>query len=240
MILSRNRGWLRLTAAALLLALGLAYAGPAAAADQSDRKQVLVLFPPDNPANVKTGLLDALADGLKAHVHAAGVYQAVEYSPRASSIARALAEVRLTDADVRAPFDFDKGVMLGKEMGCDFFLVSSVEEYKYDKEKNSVALILLAQIGNPKTGKLVNTATVTGTAADALGLRDEDQLSTQAAIDAVNQLSRGLFPAPTTTELRPKRSKNLVWVLLGVAAVVALSGGGGGGTNEDQLPPPPP
>jgi hypothetical protein len=241
MMLSRNRSWPRAIAVALIVAFAVTYAGPVAAQGVTGQKKVLVLFPPDNPANVKPALLQALTDGLKAQVHAAGIYQVVEYSPRASSIARALAEQRLTDQDVRGPFDLQRGVVLGKEMGCDLFMVSSVEEYKFDKEKTAVSLIILGQIGDPKTGKLICTATVTGTAADALGLREEDQLATLAAIDAVNQLDKGLFPERPVIEKAPKKNKNLVWVLLGVAAlVVAANANQGGGGQDNEGPPAPP
>ena len=242
MILTGHRGWLRYTALSLLGALALMYGAPVLAADDTPaaQKKTLVVFPSDNPANVGASLLDALANSIKVQVHAAGVYQVVEYTPRLASLERALREQRLTEQDVRAPFDLAKGVTLGKEMGCDLFLVSSVEEYKYDKDKNAVSLILLAQIGDPKTGKLVGTATVTGAAADALGLREEEQLATLAAVDAVNQLAAGLFPKPEVIQQGPKKNKNLVWVLLSVAAAVLLASNKseGGGGNENPPPPP--
>ena len=241
MLFSSHRGWLRFTALALLVALGVAYSVPVLAADKVLPSKTLVIFPPDNPGNVNPSLLSSIADSIKAQAHASGDYQVVEFTPRIASIARALQEQRLTDEDVRAPYDVTKATLLAKELSADVFFVSSIEQYTYDKDKNTVSVLLVGQLGDPKTGKLVATSTVTGTASDVVGGRTEDQLATLAAIDAVNQLSRGLFPAPPVVVKAKKSNKSLLWIVLGVAAavVIANNGGGNGGSSQDGPPPPP-
>jgi hypothetical protein len=242
MSFSRHRGWLRFTALVLLVAFGVTFGMPVLAADKVVPNKTLVIFPPDNPGNVNQSLLTSFADSIKAQAHASGEYQVVEFSPHIASIARALTEQRLTDEDVRAPYDTTKATLLAKEMSADVFLVSSVEQYTYDKEKNTVSILLVGQLGDPKTGKLTATSTVTGTATDAVGGRNEDQLTTLAAIDAVNQLAKGLFPmAGVVVVKEKKKNKNLLWVVLGVAAAVAISNSnsGGGGGSDDGPPPPP-
>lgn len=247
MVAARRSGLFRFSAYAVLAGLTVWLGAPLAyALDKAPPKDTLVIFPAQNPQNVDAGVVERVNDGLRGGLMASDIYSVVDWSKKSPPILRARSELRLAEDDLQEPFDLDKATKLGAELGCDLVMVGSIEEYKFDEEKNQVELGILVQLVEPTTSQLVRATRVTGVGGDPLGKgHDESQMALTAADDAIAQAVSGLMPRPGEgPEAQPtvKKKKNTwIYVLLLGGLVAALSGsGGGGGVDAGDGPPPPP
>ncbi|MCS6777943.1 MAG: hypothetical protein RMJ43_13610 [Chloroherpetonaceae bacterium] len=122
-------------------------------AEEAPRRVVLV-FPPD-VANAETSddgfnpeqLTDIVVDVIQSRLKSVGGYRTVYYSRGLPTIRRAVIEGTLTTAEADRPFSPDEKVRkLAQLAGHDLVLVSSIDDYQYDPEKNQVTLVMSARL----------------------------------------------------------------------------------------------
>lgn len=117
-------------------------------------RRVVLVFPPD-VANTETSddgfnpeqLTDIVVDVIQSRLKSVGGYRTVYYSRGLPTIRRAVIEGTITTAEADRPFAPDEKVRrLAQLTGHDLVLVSSIDDYQYDPEKNQVTLVMSARL----------------------------------------------------------------------------------------------
>ncbi|MCC6444049.1 MAG: hypothetical protein IT210_11420 [Armatimonadetes bacterium] len=216
----------------------------------------VVAFPFENTTGKGT---DQLGSSLSAAIRAtlSQQYAVYGFNPKSPSVERAVSENRLTRQDIAPPFDTDKAVKIGKEMGADLVMVGSIDEITYDPNAKTSSLTVTVQLVDVKTGTPAKTTAVTGRSKEGAQSADEGALMAQALDDVIAKTTQALgvekaAPAPgeqpkARGEKKPvtkkARNRTATGVLLGLLVILlaaSSNGGGGGGGSSTELPPPPP
>lgn len=233
------------------LAASVALAAQAPVGDTTS----LVIFPYENTTSAGGKEIGGdVAAAVRSWLGFTSAYSSVVFSPKAPSMERATREKRVEPADLEGPFDKDKALKLGKELGAEMVLIGSIDDYNYNATEKTVDVTLTTQLYKVKTGDEVKTVALTGKGKAAPGGADESILAGKAIEDAVGQTVKSFGgvtggPAATVTAGTTTKKKGGfwsskgVWVLLigAIVAGVALATGGSKptGTGTDNPPPPP-
>jgi len=216
-------------------------------------KSSVVAFPFENTTGKGSEQLGpSLSVAIRSNL--AQYYSVFAYSPKSPSVERAISENRLTRQDIAPPFDNDKAIKIGKEMGADAVMVGSIDEITYDPNARSASVTVSAQLLDTKGGTPIKSAAVTGRSKEGAQTADEGVLMAQALDDVITKLSEALgvpkvVVAPTepvkekkVAPAKGRRNNTAVGILAGLLLILLAStnrGGGGGGGGLDQPPPPP-
>jgi hypothetical protein len=256
------------TSIAILAALALGFgAGAAGAASREDRvnlsqaanKRTLLLFPVDVSA---TGLpnaaevSDLATDVAASRLIISQQYSVIRYHPALPPVASAHLDQKLTDADLKPPFEEDsrKVLKIARLVGYQVAFVAVVDSYKYDSSSNQATVSMSGRLVDVESGNPIrNVATVSGSSAQG-GTAKESERALEATRSAAEQMMAQLAPLPTTpppaispekpkpTKAATKRRGGNEWIwgliAIGIGLGIGLSGRGGGGGLD--TPPPPP
>ena len=111
-------------------------------------QKVVLVFPTDGADSISSQLSDAVTDTVQGRLSASGNYQTVYFLKSLPTIKRALNDSTITPIDATKPFadKEDKVKTLASLSGYSLSIVSSIDSYTYDKEKNQVGIILSARL----------------------------------------------------------------------------------------------
>ena len=174
--------------------------------------------------------------------------EVVEFTEKDPSVQRALTESSIRREDVkRASENAAVTARIATELGADYALTTSVDEYVYDAEKGTLKASVSCQMVDVRSKRAANVVSAT---ADVSGDRSVFQGELEGSLRAklANKLAIELFgPMPAvevapTAKLKKKNNNNVLWWMLGagvIAAVAGNSGGGGGTGSGDTIVTPP-
>lgn len=171
-------------------------------------KRVVVVFPPDVTASTPgedkfspDQLTDIVVDVIQSRLKTAGNYRTIFYSRSLPTVKRAINEQTLTAADADKPFSVDDKVKkLALLAGYDMVIVSSIDDYQYNADKNQVSLVMSARLIDFAGGsKVVRAAGESVTSAEAPKTKKQLDVALETARSLtetlVNQLLRTSKPA---------------------------------------------
>lgn len=259
----------RTASAAILFVMALGFgAGVAGATSGEDRinlsqaanKRTLLLFPVDVSA---TGLPNAgevselATDVAASRLGISQQYAVIRYHRALPPVASAHLDQKLTDADLKPPFEEDsrKVLKIARLVGYQVAFVAVVDSYKYDQNSNQATVTMSGRLVDVESGNPIkNVASVSGTSAQG-GTAKEPERALEATRSAAEQMMTQLVPLPTApppvvTPEKPKPTKaptkrrsgnEWIWglIAIGIGLGIGLSGRGGGGGAMDTPPPPP-
>jgi hypothetical protein len=115
-------------------------------ADKTPPRRVLV-FPPVTKGGQSDYLVDTIVSITKGRLATSGRYSPLLFTPSLPIVKRALLDQTIRQADVQPPYDQASKIRkLTRLAGFDMALVSSIEEYQYNMEKQQVSLVMTAQL----------------------------------------------------------------------------------------------
>ena len=161
--------------------------------------KIVLVFPTDASDSVSSQLSDAVTDTIQGRLSASGNYQTVFFLKSIPTIKRALNDSTITPIDASKPFaeKEDKVKTLAALTGYNLTVVSSIDSYTYDKDKNQVSFIM--------SGKLVDFSGEKPVVIGAVALNDESPAGGNAKeITLATELARKLAEKMMTQILSKK------------------------------------
>lgn len=172
-------------------------------AEEEKPKRVVLVFPPDATAPASTEasgpdtfkpeqLADIVVEVIQGRLRTSGDYRSIYYSRSLPTIKRAVNEQTLSAADASRPFAQDEKVKrLADLSGQDMVIVTSIDDYQYDADKNQVSLVMSARLLDFKGGvkKVVATAGESLTGPEAPRTKKE----VDVAVDTARRLTETLM-----------------------------------------------
>ncbi len=172
--------------------------------------------------------------------------EVVEFTEKDPSVQRALTESSIRREDVkRASENASVTARIATELGADFALTTSVDEYTYDADKGTLSASVSCQVVDVHSKRGVK---VVVSKADVSGDRSVFQADLEASLRAklANKVAIELYGAmpaveATAPKIKKKNNNNVIWWMLGagvIAAVAGSSSGGGSGSGNTIVNPP--
>jgi hypothetical protein len=197
-------------AASVAMMIGVALVSPLAGSHAAMAQDVMngwssvVAFPFENTTG-KGGeqLGAALSSAIRTNL--AQQYAVFAFNPRSPSVERAISENRLSRQEVAPPFDTDKAIKVGKEMGADLVMVGSIDEITYDPNARTSSLTVTVQMIDTRTGTPVKTTAVTGRSREGAQTADEGALLAQAIEDVIGKITEGMGVTKTGAVKEPAK-----------------------------------
>ncbi|HUV03555.1 MAG TPA: hypothetical protein VMX94_00440 [Armatimonadota bacterium] len=262
MVRFRTAKWLAWSLASTVLVPYMA-SGALAASQVSDVKpQTMVLFPLDKAATVtKLQVVSELNAFLGQGLASCPRYSVLEYTERLPAVERLAAmqsEMKLIAVGPFSPDDagIAHAAVLARAISADLFLVGSVEKYTFADREGVAEITATVRLVDTKTGKAVQTITVTGrgTKPSPTAPAGESSIASEAVRDTGRKVIQEVTGEeykeravpPPIVAVRKKSSKKswipLLLLSLGVGLLLGGSGGGGdgGGGGADPVPDQPP
>ena len=147
-------------------------------------QKIVLVFPTDAADSISSQLSDAVTDTVQGRLSASGNYQTVYFLKSLPTIKRALNDSTITPIDASKPFaeKEEKVKTLASLSGYPLSIVSSIDSYTYDKEKNQVGIILSVRLVDFSGEKpVVIGAAATSDESPAGGNAKEVTIATQLA-----------------------------------------------------------
>ena len=185
-------------------------------------KRIALVFPVDTPNASAGQLSDVVTDVEKARLSASGQFGAISFLTSLPSIRRAVGEQSLTSTDVQPPFaSRTKAQKLTSTAGYDLGVISSMDQYEYNADKQNVSIVLSVQMYDfsqdpPKSytaGDSVTTAPKSAknaadtTAAEEAVRNLTEKLMTTVLNSAAGAKSPSPAPAGKATPAKTKAAK---------------------------------
>lgn len=232
---------------ALLVPLFASTAVTAAPKPAPEVKKSLLVMPVEKNYTEESSdafLLD-LGRSIRGAVSLNSNMEVVEFTEKDPSVQRALTESSIRREDVkRASENASVTARIATELGADYALTTSVDEYAYDAAKGTIKASISCQMVDVRSKQAIK---VVSAAADVTGDKTQflDQLELSLRTKLANKVAVELYGAmptvePTVVKTKKKSNTNVLWWLLGagvIAAVAGSSSGGGGGGNSVINPP---
>ena len=160
--------------------------------------RIVLVFPTDS-ADANSGQLsDAVTDVEQGRLSASGAYQTVYFLRSIPTIKRALNE-GLAPIDASKPFDKDDKIkQLCQITGYNLAILSNVDSYAYDKDKNQVGFILTISLIDYSGEKPVKIGSVVSQGDSPAGGNAKET-------DLANALARTLTEKIMSQILQPKK-----------------------------------
>jgi hypothetical protein len=177
---------------------------------ETPKAQSLMIFPFDKDPEIANKVPETfgkdVSDSLRSLMIGNNLYSVYLYSDRLAPVQRARTDNILKVPDVTGPFFVDKikASKLADLLATDYYIVGSIENYDYDKDKKSVELMLKMDLVLTRTGKVVQEYMVGGKTDESNKAMSEDELRAIAAGKAVEALKLKL----TETEESADKSKS--------------------------------
>lgn len=168
---------------------------------ETPKAQSLMIFPFDKDPEIANKLPETfgkdVSDSLRSLMIGNNQYSVYLYSDRLAPVQRARTDNIIKANDITGPFFMDKtkASKLADLLSTDYYIVGSVENYDYNKDKKSVELMLRMDMVSCTTGKVVQEYMVGGKADESSKATSEDELRAIAAGKAVEALKEKLTPA---------------------------------------------
>ncbi len=110
-------------------------------------RRIALVFPVDAKGAAAEQLSDVVTDVEKSRLGATGQYGGISFLTSLPSIRRAVGEQSLTSADVQPPFATrTKAQKLTTTAGYDLGVISSLDQYEYNADKQNVSIVLSIQM----------------------------------------------------------------------------------------------
>lgn len=160
--------------------------------------RIVLVFPTD-AADANSGQLsDAVTDVEQGRLSASGAYQTVYFLRSIPTVKRALNE-GLAPIDATKPFDKDDKIkQLCQITGYNLAILSNVDNYTYDKDKNQVSFILSVNLVDYSGEKPVKIGSVVSQDESPAGGNAKES-------DLANNLARKLTEKIMSQILQPKK-----------------------------------
>ncbi len=234
---------------ALLVPLFASTAVTAAPKPAPEVKKSLLVMPVEKNYTEEStdAFLQDLSRSLRGAVTLNSNMEVVEFTEKDPSVQRALTESSIRREDVkRASENAAVTARIATELGADYALTTSVDEYVYDAEKGTLKASVSCQLVDVRSKRSVK---VVSSPADVSGDRSLFQGELEGSLRAklANKLAIELFGAMPAVEVSPtakikkKNNNNVLWWMLGagvIAAVAGNSSGGGSGSGDTIVTPP--
>lgn len=171
--------------------------------DVASLRKVLV-FPADSKGGLSDQLLDIISEVEQGRLGTTGKYRSIYYVSSLPTVKRAVNEQTLSLADATPPFDSDAKVKrVAQIAGYDLVLVTSVDDYQYDADKQQVSLVMSARLIDYSGDKPVIRSVGESANTAEKAVKDEKDASGKAA-PATIQLARDLTERLMNELLKPK------------------------------------
>lgn len=110
-------------------------------------RRIVLVFPVDAKGAAAEQLSDVVTDVEKSRLSATGQYGGISFLTSLPSIRRAVGEQSLTPSDVQPPFATRaKAQKLTTTAGYDLGVISSLDQYEYNADKQNVSIVLSIQM----------------------------------------------------------------------------------------------
>ncbi len=160
--------------------------------------RIVLVFPTDSTDPNSGQLSDAVTDVEQGRLSASGAYQTVYFLRSIPTIKRALNE-GLAPSDATKPYDKDDKVkQLCQITGYNLAILSNVDSYAYDKDKNQVGFILTVSLIDYSGEKPVKIGSVVSQGESPAGGNARES-------DLANALARNLTEKIMSQILQPKK-----------------------------------
>ena len=161
----------------------------------------------------------------------------VEFTEKDPTVQRALSDSAIRREDIKnASENSAVTARIASELGADYALTTSVDEYKYDMDNGTLSASISCQIVDVRSKKATK---VISASADIKGDKSQfqgeleaklkEELSNKAAVELF-----GAMPEVTVTTVKAKKksNNNVLWWLLGAGVIAAIAGNSGGGSSS--------
>lgn len=231
---------------ALLVPLFASTAVTAAPKPAPEVKKSLLVMPVEKNYTEESSdtFLQDLGRSIRGAVSLNSNMEVVEFTEKDPSVQRALTESSIRREDVkRASENASVTARIATELGADYALTTSVDEYAYDLEKGTIKASASCQIVDVRSKRSVKVVAVS---ADVTGDRSlfQGELETSLRAKLANKIAVELYGAmpaveATTVKAKKKSNTNVLWWLLGAGVIAAVAGSSGGGGSGDSIITPP-
>jgi hypothetical protein len=180
--------------------------------------RTVMVFPFEN--NTSAGgrpLGEAIAEAVRRGLEASRAYTAVRFDPNSLLIQRTREENPMLREAITGVIDPTTGAVeqtramqIAARTGMQALMLGSIEDYRFNKDTNTVEMVATAQILNAQSGEPLRTAGVTGSATGAAGA-DESTVAQAAAANVATQILSGLAvpPPPPSIKPPPRRTRDI-------------------------------
>ena len=161
----------------------------------------------------------------------------VEFTEKDPTVQRALSDSSIRREDIKnASENSAVTARIASELGADYVLTTSVDEYAYDMDKGTLSASISCQIVDVRSKKATKVISVS---SDIKGDKSQflGELETKLKADLSNKAAVELFGAMpevtvTTVKAKKKSNNNVLWWLLGAGVIAAIAGNSGGGSSS--------
>jgi len=166
-------------------------------------RKSLVIFPFDpGVPGLPEDFGAEVASYLRSTLTGSDKYMVVVFRDKLAPIQRAKEDTTLKTSDWVPPFseDKEKPLKLARLLAADYFLVGSIEDFRYDAAKKAAQMTLSAAMYDTRTGKLVAQYLVTGSVDESAKAGDESEYRAVAAGRAVEALKERILASSSVEE----------------------------------------
>jgi hypothetical protein len=162
-------------------------------AEPEKPKRVILIFPTDTKGGITDQISDSILEAFRNRIGQSALYRGIVFQKSMPVIRRAVLDQSLTAAEIDKPYDQpDKMKKLAQFTRSDLVMVSSVDDYQYDADKNEVTMIMSARLVEYKGDKATVLAAAGDTGKSAAGT-PKNKPEIRVAVDTAKELADRLI-----------------------------------------------